>query len=68
VDDYVADIVASDVSDDLANYDHFFTPAVVAELKQLRAELDAGGKSLSEADLDEHFRRKTQAWQEAHGN
>jgi len=68
VDEYVAQVVASDVSDDLLSDEHIFTPEVVTELKQIDAEIKAGGKTYTEAELDEHFRRRSQAWRAAQGN
>lgn len=68
VDEYVAEIVESDVSASSENYDHIFTPEVLAELDQARAAVQAGGKTYSPEEVDEHFRQKSQAWREAHGN
>lgn len=68
VDEYVAEIVESDVSAALEDYDHFFTPEIVAELDQIRAEVQAGAKTYSSEEVDEFFRQKSQARRETHGN
>lgn len=66
VDEYVADVVASDVSDDLANFSHIFTPEVVAKLEEIDAEMRAGGKTFTSEEVDEFLRRKSEAWREEH--
>jgi hypothetical protein len=68
VDEYVAQIVESDVSAASEDFDHFFTPEIVAELDQIRAEIQAGAKTYSSEEVDEFFRQKSQAWRETHGN
>lgn len=66
VDEYVAEIVESALESS-ADFDHLFTAEIVAELDQLHADVQAGGKNYSSHDVDEHFRRKSQAWRTAHG-
>ena len=68
VDDYVAEIVDSDVSVSAENYDHFFTPDIVGQLDQINTEAKAGAKTYTAEEVDEHFRQKSQAWREAHGS
>jgi hypothetical protein len=68
VDEYIADIVESDVSASVANFDHFFTPEVVSHLNQIHAEVLEGARVFSQEEVDEFFRQKSQAWREAHGN
>ena len=62
VDEYVAEIVESDICAGAADYDHLFTPEVVAELEQIHAEMKVGGKTLTPEEVDESLRRKSQAW------
>lgn len=66
VDEYVADVLASDVGDDLANYAHIFTPEVVAELEKIDVEMKAGGKTFTSEEVDEFLRRKSEAWRDEH--
>jgi hypothetical protein len=66
VDDYVADLVESEASADAGNFDHLFTPDVVAELEQIHAEMKRGGKALTAEEVDEQLRQKSQAWRETH--
>lgn len=66
VDDYVADLVEREASADVADFDHLFTPEVVAELEQIHAEMKAGGKTLTAEEVDEHLLRKSQAWRDPH--
>lgn len=68
VDDYVAEIVENELLDVVLNVDHVFTPEVLADLDRIRADVQSGAPTHSQAEVDEHFRRKTEAWREAHGN
>jgi hypothetical protein len=68
VDEYVAEIVESDVSAAAEDFDHFFTPEIVSELDQIRSEVQAGAKTYSSEEVDEFFRQKSQTWRETHGN
>jgi hypothetical protein len=61
VDDYVAEIVESEVSAATANLDHFFTPEILAELDQIHAAVQAGAKTYTAEEVDEHFRRNASA-------
>lgn len=62
VDDYVAEIVASDISACSENFDHLFTPELVAQLDHIQAEAQAGASTFSPEDVNAHFRRKSEAW------
>ena len=42
VDDYVADVVSLDIEDPEENFDHIFTPEVLAELDAASAQAKAG--------------------------
>lgn len=64
VDEYVAEMIETDVGISTENFDHFFTPQIIAELDQIQAEIKAGGKTYTQDEIDEHFRRKSQAWRE----
>jgi hypothetical protein len=68
VDEYIAEIVESDVNTGSENYDHLFTPEVVAELEQIHAEMKAGGKVLTPEEVDEFLRQKSLSWRGNHGN
>lgn len=67
VDEYVAEIVESDVLTAAADFDHLFTPEVVDQLDQLYTQVQNGAKTYSPQEVDDHFERKSQAWREAHG-
>jgi hypothetical protein len=56
VDEYIADVVVQDVGGENASFDHVFTPERLAELEQISAEIKAGGKTHSMAEVQEHFR------------
>ncbi len=47
VSEFVSRIIALELKGDEENFDHLFTPEVVAELKQISDEIDAGASTLS---------------------
>ena len=47
---------------DQDNYDHLFTPKVVADLRSIAAEMEAGGPAFSPEQVREHFVQKREAW------
>lgn len=66
--DVVSDVVSNDVAQEAENFDHLFTPEVLAELDRIRAAVQAGARTYSSEDVDEYFRQKSKAWRETHGN
>jgi hypothetical protein len=62
VDAYVADVLSHDLDETTDNLDHLFTPEVIAELDQISAEIDAGGKTYSIEEVREHFEKKRTEW------
>ena len=70
VDAYVADAVSRDLMDDsdgkTAHLDHLFTPERLAPIDQADAEIRAGGKTYTMAEVQEHFEKKRKAWIENH--
>jgi len=47
---------------DSDNYDHLFTPDVVADLRCIAAEMEGGGPTYSSEQVREHFVKKREAW------
>jgi hypothetical protein len=68
VDEYIAEIVESDVSIASENHDHFFTAEVIADLDRIHAEIQAGAKTYTQAEVDERFRQKSGKWRESPEN
>lgn len=68
VDEYVAEIVEGDVASSLENCDDFFSSEVTAHLDQIHADIQAGAKTYTQAEVDEHFRQKSQTWRESHAH
>lgn len=66
VEDYIAAVVANDLpldpAEDPHNLDHLFTPERLAELDRISAEIKAGGKTYTVAEVREHFENKRKAW------
>jgi len=63
VDEYVADVVTHDANGERSeSFDHAFTPERLAELERISAEIKAGGKTHSIAEVQEHFEQKRKAW------
>jgi len=50
------------------NYDHLFTPEVIADLRSISTEIKAGGKTYTMEEVDEHFAQKRKAWLANHPN
>ena len=69
VDEYITDVVAHDLSnadEETPNLDHLFTPEVNADLEQISARAQAGGKTYTSDEVREHFLKKSRAWGEKH--
>jgi hypothetical protein len=49
------------------NLDHLFTPEVIRDLRRISAAVNAGGKTFSEKEVKEHFRKKSESWLKDHG-
>jgi len=66
VDEFVADRLESDFSDGQENFDHLFTPEVIAHLDKISQKIKAGGKTYTMEEVDEHFEKKRQEWLRKH--
>lgn len=66
LDEYILDLVSEDVTPEPENFDHLFTPKVLAHLDQIQNEIKAGAKTYSEAELDEFLQERARAWRESH--
>jgi hypothetical protein len=70
VDAYITDVVVHDLTEEggveTPNFDHLFTPKVVAELERISATARAGGKTYTSEEIREHFRKRSAAWRENH--
>lgn len=68
VDEFIADCVVSGLNEPADDYDHFFTPEVIADLDQISASVKGGAQTYSQEEVDEHFRKKSEAWRNSHAN
>ena len=66
--DAVSELVSEEVGDETEIINRLFTPEVISDLDRIHSAVQAGGKTYSPEEVDEHFRQKSQAWREAHGN
>lgn len=66
VDEFVADRLESDFSEEQENFDHLFTPEVIADLDRISAQVKAGGKTFTMQEVDEHLEKKRQEWLRNH--
>jgi hypothetical protein len=62
VDEFVAERLEIDFSEQQENFDHLFTPEVIADLDKISAQVKAGGKTYTLQEVDEHFEKKRQQW------
>ena len=68
LDEYIVGIVSEDVAPEVEDLDHRFTPNVVDHLNQIQAEIKAGAKTYTEAEVDEHFMERARVWRESNAN
>jgi hypothetical protein len=68
VDDYVAEIVERGDQSEAPNFDHVFTPERIARLEQISAEIKAGAKTYTAAQVQRHFERKRKQWLKDHAS
>jgi hypothetical protein len=68
VDQYIADILVSGSGEESDDFDHFFTPERVNQLRQISAEIKAGGRTYTMAEMEEHFESKRRAWLAKHAS
>jgi hypothetical protein len=66
VDEFVADRLKTDFSEEQENFDHLFTPEVIADLDRISAQIKAGGKTYTMQEVDEHLEKKRQEWLRDH--
>ena len=56
-----------ELSTDGDDYSSLFTPEVIAELDAIAAEIDAGGKLYTDAEVDAILAANREAWIKKHG-
>ena len=70
VDEYLTDILTDDLSEEFVaedpegeteNLDHLFTPERLAHVDRVIADIKAGGKTYTSAEVREHFRKRFRA-------
>lgn len=66
VDEFVADRLESDFSEERENLDHLFTPEVIADLDRISDDIKAGGKTFTMDEVDQHLEQKRQEWLRKH--
>ena len=57
VDEYIADLVTDDLTEQTENFDHLFTPERLAIIDKAAAQIKAG-EYQTVAQLREHFRKR----------
>ena len=60
VHEYIAGVVSHDLTEDTENLDHFFTPGRIAHIESVIADIKAGAKTHTAAEVREHFRKRFQ--------
>ena len=68
VNEYLTGIVSDDLAADPENFDHVFTPERIAHIEAVRAGIKAGGKTYTQTEVREHFRKRWESWPEAPAN
>jgi hypothetical protein len=67
VDEFVADRLATDFSDDPDDFDDRFTPGLLAQLDRISQDMNSG-KSVSTDELEQHLADVRAAWLKDHAN
>ncbi|HET6249290.1 MAG TPA: hypothetical protein VFE47_16460 [Tepidisphaeraceae bacterium] len=62
VDSYISDFVLSQLGGDSENFDAIFTADQISALEQISADIMAGGKTYTIAEVEEHFRNRRKEW------
>ena len=62
VDEYVADRLENEFNGGEDNFDHIFTPEVIAELDRVSDQIKAGGKTYTMEETEAHLEKKRQEW------
>ena len=57
VDEYVTDVLISDLNEDTENVDHFFTPERLAHIGKAAAQIKAG-EFYTAAEVRVHFKKR----------
>jgi hypothetical protein len=65
VDEYVAEMLSRDPVAENEDFDHLFTPEVIADLDNISAAIKSGGKTYTLDEVREHFEGKRKQWLEA---
>ena len=60
VDEFIADRLENDFSGEEEDFDHLFTPEVIAHLDKISDDIQAGGKTYTMDEIDEHLEQKRQ--------
>lgn len=66
VEEFVAERLLNDFSDEEDNFDDRFTPEVLAHLDKISDEIKAGGKTYTMEEVNEHLEMKRQEWLRNH--
>jgi hypothetical protein len=61
VDEFVADQLETDFSDEQEDFDSHFTPEVVAHLDRISGDMQAG-KNVSTEEVDQHLADVRETW------
>jgi hypothetical protein len=68
VDEYIANVVIHDHSEESDTFDHIFTAERLTELENISAEINAGGKTYTVDEVRAHFENKRKAWLANHAS
>lgn len=62
VDEYITEVVRRHLRDESGGFDSLFTADRLAHLDQIASEIEAGGKTYTVEELNEHFEQKRKSW------
>ena len=62
VDEYIADVVSDELTEDAENLDHLFTPERIAHIDSVIANVKAGGKTYTVEEADALLAAHREDW------
>ena len=68
VDEYVEQVLSENAQEQPQDFDYVFTPERIAHLDKICADLDAGGKTFTPQELEEHLDEKRAQWLKDHAS
>jgi hypothetical protein len=67
VNEFVADVLADELTQETEDFDHLFTPERIAHVDKVAASVEAGGPTYSIEEVSAYLATKRADWLRSHG-